>query len=278
MTRREFLAASACAASLCFAKPAAIKVGCQANAWPLKEGDFDQLIDVVHTIKSLGYAGFECNIRFVRGQFGHAAEARKRIEDTGIQFIGAHTNMQEAAREDFAKAAAGAAQLGALYIVMSGSGLAPNGQFSDEALKTKAAQLENLARTCRQSGIELAYHNHTAEFANNNAEMEGLADHTDPKLVSFLMDAGHGYQGGGNPAAFMLRDSDRIVGCHIKTFRDKTMQVPLGQGDFGFEALAAAIRKTGWTGWLIDEEGGGKTADSPAVGPDRQYIRRIFGV
>lgn len=277
LTRREFLAASACATSLCFAKPGVIKVGCQANAWPLKEGDFDQLIDVLKTIKSLGYVGFECNIRFVRAQFDHATEARKRIEDTGMQFIGAHTSMGEAAKEDFAKFATGAAQLGALYIVMSGSGLSPNGQFSNDALKAKAAQLEGLARMCKQSGIQLAYHNHTAEFANNNAEEEGLADHTDPHLVSFLMDAGHGYQGGGNPAAFMLRDSKRIIGCHIKTFRQKTAQVPLGEGDFGFEALAAAIKKTGWTGWLIDEEGGGKTIDSGAVGPDRQYIRRIFG-
>jgi sugar phosphate isomerase/epimerase len=277
-TRREFLAASAGVASLCFAKTGVIRVGCQANAWPLKQGDFDQLIDVVKTIKSLHYAGFECNIRFVRDQFEHPNEARKRIEDTGMQFIGAHTSMQEAAH-DFAKSATGAAQVGALYIVMSGSGLARDGQFSEVDLKAKAGQLEDLGRTCRQSGIQLAYHNHTAEFANNNAEIKGLADHTDPKLVSFLMDAGHGYQGGGDPAAFMLRHSDRIIGCHIKTFRDKTKQVPLGEGDFGFEALAAAIRKTGWTGWLIDEEGGGPSGGNPsAVGPDRKYIHDIFGV
>ncbi|MBV9157547.1 MAG: TIM barrel protein [Acidobacteriaceae bacterium] len=278
MTRRHFLTASACVTSLCFAKVGSIRLGCQANAWPLKEGNFDQLLDVVKTIKSLGYVGFECNIRFVRDQFEHATAARKRIEETGMQFIGAHTSMQEASREDFPKFASGAAQLGALYIVMSSSGLAQNGQFPDEALKAKTAQLEDLAKTCRQSAIQLAYHNHTAEFANNNAEIQALADHTDPKLVSFLIDAGHGYQGGGDPAEFMMRNSERIVGCHIKTFREKTTQVPLGQGDFGFEALAAAIKKTAWSGWLIDEEGGGKTMDSEAVGPDRQYIKRIFGV
>src|SRR5579884_3602859 len=168
--------------------------------------------------------------------------------------------------------------IGRSYIVMSGRGLAGDGRFSSDALHDKAAQLEGLAKTCKQQGIELAYHNHTAEFANHNAEIEGLANSTSEQLVHFLTDAGHGYQGGGDPAAFLLRHSGRIVGCHIKTFRNKTVQVPLGQGDFGFEALAAAIRQTGWSGWLIDEEGGGRAGgNAAAVGPDRQYIRRVFG-
>ena len=187
-------------------------------------------------------------------------------------------SMELASEGDFSKLAGGAMSLGAGYIVMSAAGLSPDGRFSPEALRAKAQRVEALAKICRRSGIQLAYHNHTAEFANGNAEIDGLADHTDPELVHFLMDAGHGYQGGGDPAVFMLRHSKRIVGCHIKTFRDKITQVPLGQGDFGFEALASAIKKTNWTGWLIDEEGGGrKGGDSAAVGQDRQYIRRIFG-
>jgi sugar phosphate isomerase/epimerase len=279
LTRRLFVAVSVSSGVVSFAKESSIQVGCQANAWPLEPGDFNRLLDVVGRIKALGYSGFECHIRFVRDQFNNAAEARKRIQATGVQFIGAHTSMQEAAHEDFAVYASGAAGLGAAYIVMSSSALAANGQFSLESLKAKAAQLEDLARTCRQSRIQLAYHNHTGEFANHNAEIAALADHTDPELVNFLIDAGHGYQGGGDPAEFMLRDSKRIVGCHIKTFREKIRQVPLGQGDFGFEALAAAIKKTGWVGWLIDEEGGGSAGgNASAVGPDREYIRQIFSV
>ena len=277
-TRRAFLAASLSAGAALLAKPETIKVGCQANAWPLQEGDFDQLINAIRSMKELGYAGFESNIRFVRGQFDHVGEARTKLEATGMQFIGAHMSMQQAMREPFSKLVAGVAQLGAEYIVMSAACLSRDGKFSSDALRSKASQLEALAKTCREAGIQLCYHNHTPEFANRNAEIEALADHTDPQLVHFLMDAGHGYQGGGDPAAFMLRDSRRIAGCHIKTFREKTKQVPLGQGDFGFEALAAAIKKTGWAGWLIDEEGGGPSGgNTAAVAPDRQYIRKVFG-
>lgn len=261
MTRRQF-ALGTCAAALAFGKGKP-SVGCQANGFVLKPGDFPGLLEAVGKMKTLGYAGFECNVRFVRDQFANAAEARHEIEHSGVQFLGGHMSMQDATPEIFR----GLASLGAKWAVVSSGG------------PWHGAGLDALAQKCAAEGLKFAYHNHNPEFANDNTVIEELAAST--KLTSFLMDAGHGYLGGGNPAAFMRRHSARIVGCHIKTFRGKTAQdqVALGQGDFGFEDLAAAIREAGWTGWLIDEEGGGPTpANTPALGPDREYIRRVFGV
>jgi inosose dehydratase len=254
------------------------RVGCQANAFVVRNGSFQALLPVLQTIRSLGYAGFECNNHLVQSEFADPAAARRKIQDTGLEFIGMHMSMSEAAKGDLVAISAGGAAMGCRYIVMSAEGLSPTGIFTLAALQEKAKQLEQYGSICKDHGMTLAYHNHMPEFANNNAEMQALADHTDPKLVSFLMDAGHGYQGGGNPAEFLRRNPRRLVGCHVKTFKNKTEQMPLGQGDFGFEDLAAAIRSTGWAGWLIDEEGGGKTSDSAAVGPDRAYIRKVFGV
>ena len=279
INRRTFVGAAA-AASLTWrslAQAAKPRVGCQANGFVTRTGDFEALLPVLRTITSLGYAGFECNNHLVQSEFANPAQARKKIRATGLEFIGMHMSMNEADKNLDAICAAGAS-LGCRNIVMSGAGLSPAGVFTADALAKKAGQLEGYGKICNAHGITLAYHNHMPEFANRNAEIQGLADHTNPELVSFLMDAGHGYQGGGDPAEFLRRNPRRLVGCHLKTFRNKTEQVPLGQGDFGFEDLAAAIRSTGWAGWLIDEEGGGKTADSAAVGPDRAYIRRIFGV
>lgn len=255
-----------------------LRVGCQANGFPLKAGDFPALLQALQTMKEMGYTGFECNTRFVEGQFGRTAEARREIEKTGVTFFGAHYSMGQAKADTFPQVAANVAALGAQAIVMSGTGLAKDGKFEPAAAAKKAADMDALARICKGKGLRLAYHNHNPEFANHNAEIEALAAATNPELVDFLMDAGHGYLGGGNPAEFMQKHSRRIFGCHIKTFKG-SIQVPLGQGDFGFEALAAAIKQTGWKGWLIDEEGGGpKGGDTAAVGPDREYFRRIFGV
>ena len=255
-----------------------LRVGCQTNGYPVKPGDFPALLSAVENLKTLGYTGFECNVRFVEGQFGRAAEARREIEKTGVAFIGGHYNMQQAKSDTFPQVAAGVAALGGQAIVMSGRGLSPEGKFEKAAALKKATELDALGKVCRAKGIRLAYHNHNPEFANHNAEIEALAQGTDGEAVDFLMDAGHGYLGGGDPAAFMMRHSSRILGCHIKTFKGQ-QQVPLGQGDFGFEALAAAIKKTGWSGWLIDEEGGGaRGGNTAALGPDREYMRRVFGV
>jgi sugar phosphate isomerase/epimerase len=221
--------------------------------------------------------GFECNIRFVENEFADVASARKRIEDPGVAFIGTHTSMQLAKPDVFPRWVEKVAGLGAACIVMSGTGLAANGVFTPEALQKKAASLNALGQTCREGGLRLAYHNHNPEFARHNAEIEALAAATDRDRVSFLMDAGHARLGGGDPAAFMSKHSERILGCHLKTYQ-ALVQVPLGQGDWDFTDLAAAIHAARWSGWLITEEGGGpKPGNTAALAPDRAYIRKIFG-
>jgi sugar phosphate isomerase/epimerase len=255
-----------------------ISVGCQTNAWPLKAGDFPALLDVLGNAGDLGYTGFECNIRFVQDQFGRTGQARQEIARTGMRFVGAHTSMQQATPESFPKNVAGVAALGAERLVMSGTGLSPTGQFEIHSAEKKASDLNDLGRESLRGGLKIAYHNHNPEFANHNAEIDALARYTSPELVDFLVDAGHGYLGGGDPAAFMTRHSTRIFGLHVKTFKGADQQVPLGEGDFGFEALAAAIKQTRWTGWIMPEEGGNaRYSNSAALGPDRAYVRRVFG-
>jgi inosose dehydratase len=254
------------------------RVGCQANGFPIKPGDFSALIGALKKMRELEYTGFECNVRFVESEFDQVAAARRRIEDTGVVFIGAHMSMQLAKPDVFPRWVEKIAALGGSYIVMSGVGLAANGVFTSEALRKKAADLDALGRTCRQGGLRLAYHNHNPEFARQNAEMNALAESTNPEHVQFLMDAGHARLGGGDPAEFMRKHAVRIAGCHLKTYR-ALVQVPLGEGDWDFSDLAAAIKASNWSGWLIAEEGGGpKPGNTAALAPDRAYIRKIFGV
>jgi sugar phosphate isomerase/epimerase len=286
LSRRRFVATvPAWAATLALlrtdplrAAPAKPRVGCQANAFPLKPNDFPALLAALRKMRELEYTGFECNIRFVESEFERVAEARRKIEDTGVAFIGVHTSMQLAKPDVFPRWVEKVAALGGTCVVMSGTGLAPDGNFPRDALLKKAASLNALGETCRRAGLRLAYHNHNPEFARQNAEMQGLAEATDPIRVQFLMDAGHARLGGGDPAAFMRANAPRILGCHLKTYA-AGVQVPLGQGEFGFDDLATAIKGTGWSGWLITELGGGpRVGNTAALGPDRAYIRKVFGV
>jgi len=105
LTRRRFLGAlSTSISALALLRGSQVpgektlrsRVGCQANGFPIKQGDFPGLLAALRKMKELGYVGFECNVRFVESEFDRVAEARKQIEDSGVAFIGAHMSMQQA--------------------------------------------------------------------------------------------------------------------------------------------------------------------------------------
>ena len=106
----------------------------------------------------------------------------------------------------------------------------------------------------------------------------GLMKGTDPGLVDFLIDCGWAYRAGVNLAAFFTDHRARIAGMHLRDFKGEA-QVPLGQGDVDWKPLAATVRETGWSGWVLAEEeraDGSKPGES-AAGPARETLRTLFG-
>jgi sugar phosphate isomerase/epimerase len=145
ISRRDFLVSIPLTASLpALARAAAgppCPVGCQMNAWQIKPGDFATLLKHAEDLKRLGYQGFECNVRFVEGQFGNARKAREVLRRTGIRFYAPHNGLQ-LGMERLERNADGAAGLGAERFVLSGGGtkiLKPDNRIDEEALAGKIA-------------------------------------------------------------------------------------------------------------------------------------------
>ena len=103
------------------------------------------------------------------------------------------------------------------------------------------------------SGITAAYHNHWWEFESKIGEIEALYTQTDPELVHFVLDAGHAYHGGADVPAFIRAHSQRIIGFHLRDFKND-QYVELGTGDFPLRQVAATIEQIGWKGWVENEE------------------------
>jgi sugar phosphate isomerase/epimerase len=258
-------------------------VGCQANAWPIEPGDFDGLLQRAADMKRLGYEGFECNYRFVEGKFHSAAEARAQIESTGLIFYGPHVGLRQSA-DSLERCVDGAAALGARHLALSGAGSIQNkdGTLNTETLGKKIEAMTHVGTLCRKAGLRLAYHNHVDEFSGGGVEMEELLKRTDPELVSLLLDLGHAYRAHADVVAFFTKNHARIDAMHLRDIRDG-QQVPLGQGEMDYPGLAAAIRQSGWSGWLTDEqENLSKGKDLAGVEAilqsDRNAARKIFGV
>jgi len=294
ISRREFFTAPmvvASAAALLSAAPKSayndggVKLGCQTNAWRIDPASFNSLLDVLRQLKSLGYDGFETGFRNVQGQFSNSVAARKQIEATGLKFLGCHIFLdkydeqtQVAPMELIQKITDGAASLGVERLILSGGGLIRDGKVAADVLKRKADGLNAAGKYCRSKGIGLAYHNHGPEFEAGGLEIEGLYAHTDPALVNFLHDFGWAFYAKANVPEFFARHHKRIVGMHLRDFKNGE-QVPLGQGEFPIRDLAAAIKKAKWMGWAINEEErlSGEKPGEKAVAPARQTMKQVFG-
>lgn len=235
-----------------------VHFGVQLNAFPIDPNNFQTFLDALGEVKRIGYEGFESGFLFVKGQFGSPGAARKRIEQSGLVFIGVHiflsTPMYDAATgiapaSLYEEVARGGAALGARYLILSGA------PASDEdMLQRKIEALNKAGAFAKSVGLKAAaYHNHWPEFESKIGEIEALYTRTDPNLVAFVLDAGHAYRGGANVPQFIRTHQHRIVAFHLRDYKDGHL-VTLGTGTFPLKEVATAIKEIGWRGWVENEE------------------------
>jgi sugar phosphate isomerase/epimerase len=234
-----------------------IRLGAQTNAWAIDPKNFDSFMAVLGQIKQVGYAGFETGFFNLFAEFDSPDAARRGIVDTGLVFFGVHIflpfdKLDPATRLPSAslyeKVARGGVALGAQHLIFSGGPAA-----TSEELKNKTEALNAAGQFSRSLGMPFAYHNHWWEFQSKIGEIEALYSQTDPALVSFLLDAGHAYRGGADVPAFLRAHSKRLVGLHLRDYKDGK-QVPLGQGSFPLAEVAATLKQLQWKGWVLNEE------------------------
>jgi inosose dehydratase len=238
--------------------PVRIRFGVQLNAFPIDPKRFETFTATLEQVKQIGYQGFEAGFRYLSEQFAAPEMARRSIEQSGLTFFGIHIflptfemydpNTRIAAPSVYEPVARGGAALGAKHLILSG---APAGNA--DQLKAKIDALNAAGRFALSSGITAAYHNHWWEFQSKIGEIEALYTQTDPELVHFVLDAGHAYHGGADVPAFIRAHSERIIGFHVRDFKNGDY-VELGTGDFPLHQVAATIEQIGWKGWVENEE------------------------
>jgi sugar phosphate isomerase/epimerase len=235
--------------------PTGVSFGAQTNAFPIQPAHFDTLLDALTQIRSLGYDGFETGFINLRSQVKDLPSARKKIEASGLAFLGIHIFLQEydpqtsiAPRAFYETLAHQGAETGAQKLILSG---AP--AVTPDEVKRKADALNAAGEFASTLGLTLAYHNHWWEAKYHALELEGLYAGTDPAKVSFLMDIGHASRTDLDLPLFVTKHAARLTGLHFRDFVDGK-QVPLGQGKFPLKQVATALKQANWHGWVINEE------------------------
>ncbi len=80
------------------------------------------------------------------------------------------------------------------------------------------AALEEVAAYCSAQGIVLAYHHHMGTIVETAAEIDAFMAHAGPS-TRLLLDTGHAWLGGADPAALAEKYMSRIAHIHCKNVR-----------------------------------------------------------
>lgn len=118
------------------------------------------------------------------------------------------------------------------------------------------ADVEAIARHCRDAGIHLAYHHHMGTVVQTMEEIEAFMAHAGPD-TKLLLDTGHAAFAGADPATLAERYMDRIVHIHAKNVRPAVREKALTEGMSFLQAVRLGVFTVPG-----DEEG---CVDFPAV-------------
>ena len=90
--------------------------------------------------------------------------------------------------------------------------------LSEDAMAAFGAKLEELAAYCAGQGIDLVYHHHMGSIVQTGAEIDLLMASTGP-ATKLLLDTGHAFFGGADPAELARKHMARVRHIHCKNVR-----------------------------------------------------------
>jgi inosose dehydratase len=161
-------------------------------------------------------------------------------------------------------------------------------RLGDSEWRDFGARLTELAESLSQRGIRLAYHHHMGTVVENEHEIDRLMATTGDG-VGLLLDTGHLFFAGAEPAAVARRHAHRINHVHCKDVRYDVLNraratdasfldsvlggvftVP-GDGGIDFTEVLVALAAADYSGWLVVE-----AEQDPAKAPPLTYARLGF--
>lgn len=134
------------------------------------------------------------------------------------------------------------------------------------------AAVEEIARHCTARGLTLVYHHHMGTVVEAPAEIDALMAATGP-ATHLLLDTGHCFLGGGDPAAVVRRHIGRVAHLHAKNVRPAVtaevrrerlsfldavrrgvFTVPGDpEGGVDFPPVLGIAAEAGYDGWIVIE-------------------------
>ena len=114
--------------------------------------------------------------------------------------------------------------------------------------------LNTAGALCKDRGVQLAYHNHHAEFIPNAGVLpyDLILEHTNPELVAMELDVGWVAKAGLDAAEVLDKNPGRYCLLHLKDIDPQLPHTGMGEefvapgeGELDFDAILAAAQRAG---------------------------------
>ncbi|MCX6592133.1 MAG: sugar phosphate isomerase/epimerase [Acidobacteria bacterium] len=305
ITRREVLAALAAAPAAVAAHPR-YQLGVTTNT---RGGWENDTWLAFREAKAAGFDHVETFIHYFKEAWdkNEPALLQPRIDEIGVKFVtisnGAPMEMhfddpskQSKIVEEHVKLAKFVKALGCTHLKCNAGPPRLMGNTGED-LRQMVKVYDELGARLNDVGMVFAPHAHMWSQFETRREVEYILEHTNPKLVRFVLDTGHITMAGMDPVALARTLGHRIVEFHLKDVharyrggarvridRNDSLKDPIffalgTSGGVDFPGLADQLATIGWSGWLTCE------LDSSPMRPplegakiNRAYMREKFGV
>ncbi|HPO51956.1 MAG TPA: sugar phosphate isomerase/epimerase [bacterium] len=119
-----------------------------------------------------------------------------------------------------------------------------------DGIKKTAEKIAKAAEVLRKNGLILGYHNHGMEFSKCNGKtwLEIIMETAKPEILTAQIDTYWVQYGGGDPAYWIDRYSQRLNSIHFKDMGmstdNKQSMVPVGTGNLNWTRILAAAKNS----------------------------------
>jgi sugar phosphate isomerase/epimerase len=130
--------------------------------------------------------------------------------------------------------------------------------------KRMGAELTDIGRKLKASGVGFGYHNHNYEFVKvgDRTGFDILVAESDPAFVSFELDVGWAAAAGQDPVALFQKHTGRYHGIHMKDIKASTAPntalkmdpTEVGSGRLDWKAILPAAYKAGVRQFFLEQE------------------------
>jgi inosose dehydratase len=254
-----------------------MRIGYAAITW----GGAD--LQAIDDIAALGYPGIQLRSGAIAQFRADPGGLRARLAARNLTFVAlssgnvgidparrAQTIAEHASHAQFLRDAGG------LYLQLIDERPAGRAVTPDDCARLGDI-LSDIGRAC-PAGVQAVYHPHMGTIGERPEDADRVLAASDPAAVKLLLDVGHWYQGGGDPAAAIRRHRDRLALLHLKDVEPLAATagkaagyrfVELGRGRVDLPAVFDALRDVRFDGWSIVEldsvAGTGRTAREAAA-------------